>query len=63
MKARRPGERDEQMIDKLHKLVSRLSSKVKCLFLDLLVSPNQSEILEMILTIIDFLDVIISEFG
>ena len=51
------------MIKKLHKLVLQLSSKVTCLFLDLLVCPNQTEVLEMILTIIDFLDAIISEFG
>jgi len=43
--------------------VLQLTSKVKCLFLDLLVSPYQAEILEMILTIIDFLGDIISGFG
>lgn len=49
------------MITKKFKLVLRISFKVKRLFLDLVFSPYQAEIIEMILTTVDFLETIISE--
>ena len=61
VRTKRPGERDESMITKKFKLVLRISFKVKRLFLDLAFSPYQAEIIEMILTTVDFLEAIISE--
>lgn len=60
LRSKRPGERVEHM---KNKAVLRISSKMRCLFLELLVSPQQAEIHEIILTTVDLLTTIFSEFS